>query len=76
MIGMANEGLEVVKESIEDEFEEAELEYQLALKRDWNSDDEAYAMGFKHGLHRALMHVNAAIRFENTEIKKATEGNQ
>lgn len=73
---MANKGLEVVKESIEDEFEEAELEYQLALKRDWNSVDEAYAMGFKNGLQRALMHVNAAIRFENTEIKKATEGNQ
>ena len=76
MIGMTNKGLEVVKESIEDEFEEAKLEHQLALKRDWNSDDEAYAMGFKNGLHRALMHVNAAIRFENTEIKKATEGNQ
>lgn len=73
---MQNKGLEVVKESIEDEFEEAELEYQLALKRDWNSGDEAYAMGFKHGLHRALLCVDAAIRFENTEIKKATEGNQ
>lgn len=70
MIGMANEGLEVVKESIEDEFEEAELEHQLALKRDWNSDDEAYAMGFKNGLYRALMHVNAAIRFESIETKK------
>ena len=61
---MPNKGLEVVKESIEDEFKEAELEYQLALKRDWNSGDEAYAMGFKHGLHRALMHVNAEIKKE------------
>ena len=73
---MTNKGLEVVKESIEDELEEAELEHQLALKRDWNSDDEAYALGFKHGLQRSLMHVNAAIRFENTKTKKATEGNQ
>ena len=73
---MPNKGLEVVKESIEDEIEEAGMEYRLALKRDWNSGDEAYALGFKHGLQRALMHVDAAIRFENTEIKKATEGNQ
>ena len=61
MIGMANKGLEVVKESIEDEFEEAKLEHQLALKRDWNSADEAYALGFKHGLQRALLHVDAEI---------------
>lgn len=73
---MTNKGLEVVKESIEVDLEDAEQEFETAKEFGWFKDDEAYDLGFKNGLQRALMHVDAAIRFENTEIKKATEGNQ
>lgn len=73
---MTNKGLEVVKESIEVDLEDAEQELRLASLHDYDYDDEVYYTGYKNGLQRALMHVDAAIRFENTEIKKATEGNQ
>lgn len=61
---MQNKGLEVAKESIEVDLEDAEQEFEIAKEFGWFKDDEAYAFGFKNGLKRALMNVNAEITKE------------
>ena len=62
--------LKKLRENISLQLEEAEIELELAKKRDWNPDDEVYATGYKNGLESSLMWIDAAIGFENTETKK------